>query len=67
MSAKSFPGGEFTIRNDILIPSKETVSRAAALLAADDTPEPVRASASDVLALHKDILITHPEWAADFD
>jgi hypothetical protein len=67
MSAYDFPDAEFTIRNDLPIPSKDTVSRAAKALADDDSDEALRASASDVMNLHRDILDAHPEWAADFD
>lgn len=67
MSAYDFPGAEFSIRNDLPIPSKETVSRAAKALQDDESDEVLRAAASDVMNLHRDILEAHPEWAADFD
>ncbi len=67
MSAQDFPEAVFTVRNDILIPSKETVSRAASALARDDSPPALRASAADVMNLHRDVLDAHPDWAADFD
>jgi hypothetical protein len=67
MSAQDFPDAEFVIRNDLPIPTKDTVSRAASALARDDSPPALRASAADVLNLHRDILDAHPEWAADFD
>lgn len=67
MAAEDFPGAQFTVREGYYIPTKQTVSNAAAALAADDSPEHIRQSASDVLMRHRDILETHPSWAADFD
>lgn len=67
MAAEDFPGAQFNIREGYYIPTKETVSKAAAALAADDSPQYIRQAASDVLMRHRDIQEIHPSWAADFD
>lgn len=67
MAAEDFPGATFSVREGYYIPTKETVSKAAASLAADDTPFHIKQAASDVLMRHRDLLETHPDWAADFE
>lgn len=56
-----FPGAQYNMYGNVLVPTKETMESAAKALANDSTSEEVKGAASRILNAYQDVQKNHPE------